>query len=630
MVLRTFAVVLALILGAVSPVLAQRGKDSRGSRAKQGQSALAEPVSKRVDAILAGLGSPTGDPAAAQRDAYELFHWVIAYGDPERDGAAFRSAAIVVSITSHLARAPHVSVPSLATLMRQAPTFAARLAFISSADAKNHTPEMVCAFIHRLAESLGARAPKVMEDYADFAAAVCVVHDTPRPRGVNENRVMPADGIEIFNYFLRHEKELAFDLRGVPCALLIFVVDAAAPISELEWAFNQFKRSKNLEQLYGQIAYDYEHIISGRRKAVTEKGFTLQNIKQWGGVCVDQAYFTSEVAKALGVPATVVVGRDVTIGHAWLGIFKMPKNDPAWDFNTGRYESYQKVRGNVMFPVDGSWIPDGVLDVLADSFTQPADEREASYALALAGEHLEAIARNPGKAPYPPRPDLIEGFKPDAPARQASAAEALKILRAAVERSPSSLNAWWGVRNLAKLGSLTMDDRREWADAVERLCGKKYPDFSWMMLEPMISSVDDPKVQAPMWNDAIKLFPSRPDLASQVRFAEAACCLKRGDHVAALYAYGEVIKQYANDSPMAVAALAACRTILEKDNRNSEILPLYQRTFQSLKAPDFEVTGEFRRQSNWYTVGVAYAKVLAESGKVQESKSVLSQIGASK
>ncbi len=623
---RIVTICLAAVLGFTPTALAQRDKRPPTRKSPTSASLLAAPVAERVGAILVALESPEADLANARSDASEVFDWVVAYGDPDRDAAAFRSAALGDRLLSQLEKAPKDKVPALAALLRKCPIFAARVAFLTIAENKDHTTDKVYAMIDRLASSLGPKAEKTIEKYAECAAAVCVVHDNPMPRTANENWVMPADGVDIFRYFVKNEKSLAFGLKDVPASLLVFVVDAAAPIDELEWARTQFGKNCNVEQLYSNIRYDYEHVISGTKKKITTNGFTLQNIKQWGGVCVDQAYFTTEVAKALGIPAAIVGGRDETIGHAWAGVFKGKKGDLGWNFNTGRYESYQTVRGSVRSPVTGAYLSDGELDVIADSFMQTPREREEAHALASAGKRLSEIALGVGGRPYPPRVDLLSGLPDDADARPATTASALALLRKSVQKSPSTLEAWWIVREMAAKNTLTMDDRRDWADALEVLCGKKYPDFTWLMLEPMIASIDDPKSQDAMWGRVAEVFKSRPDLVASVRFAQADQWRARNDPEKAFLAYQEVIDAFANISPMVVPALSANRALLEANKGSANVIPMYAEAWKKIKAPGTALTMGFRRHSNWFRVGEEYAALLEASGN-PKAHEVRKQLG---
>ncbi len=63
--------------------------------------------------------------------------------------------------------------------------------------------------------------------------------------------------------------------------------------------------------------------------------YTLAEIKQKGGVCVDQAYFASMTAKANGIPAMTISGEGDRGAHAWFGY---EESRTSWNLSTGRYK----------------------------------------------------------------------------------------------------------------------------------------------------------------------------------------------------------------------------------------------------------------------------------------------------
>ncbi|MFT6863720.1 MAG: hypothetical protein ACJAVK_002281 [Akkermansiaceae bacterium] len=75
--------------------------------------------------------------------------------------------------------------------------------------------------------------------------------------------------------------------------------------------------------------------------------YALTEIKERGGICVDQASYTSQVAKAHGVPSMVVSGSGNNGNHAWVGFLD---SRGRWDFTVGRYEESKFVTGNTYDP----------------------------------------------------------------------------------------------------------------------------------------------------------------------------------------------------------------------------------------------------------------------------------------
>src|SRR5262249_20341397 len=136
------------------------------------------------------------------------------------------------------------------------------------------------------------------------------------------------------------------------------------------------------------IRYDFNHLRRGTPKQVTLEGFTLQNIAKFGGVCADQAYFAMSVGKAIGVPTALAVGEGGRSAHAWVGFLQAQNGRGSWNFDIGRYEAYQGVRGDVVDAQTRREIPDSYVSLLAESIgTRPVD-REASVALTDAALRL--------------------------------------------------------------------------------------------------------------------------------------------------------------------------------------------------------------------------------------------------
>ena len=61
------------------------------------------------------------------------------------------------------------------------------------------------------------------------------------------------------------------------------------------------------------------------------------------------------------------------------------------------------------------------------------------------------------------------------------------------------------------------------------MCGSKYPDFAWAIIEPMILTVDEVKEQDRLWTAAFGIFQGRSDLAASVRMAQARMWEQKGE-----------------------------------------------------------------------------------------------------
>jgi hypothetical protein len=88
----------------------------------------------------------------------------------------------------------------------------------------------------------------------------------------------------------------------------------------------------------------------------------LAAIQEKGGICVDQAYFSSMAGKAKGIPTLTFVGQGSGGGHAWFGFLKNPGR---WETDCGRYENQNYPVGNAIDPQRWKLITDDELGSLA-------------------------------------------------------------------------------------------------------------------------------------------------------------------------------------------------------------------------------------------------------------------------
>jgi hypothetical protein len=389
----------------------------------------------------------------------------------------------------------------------------------------------------------------------------------------------------------------------------------------MQWAVKKYAGNRNVGGLFFDIKYDYDHFADGDPKKVTVAGWNLPNILRIGGVCADQAYFSVSVGKAIGVPTAYVSARSSEVGHAWVGFLQSDGKTAWWNFNSGRYESYRGVRGNMQDPQTRRTVPDSTVALLAGVALVPELDRQ--YATAMSDAARRLIEPTNSKKPFKPvTPNGVEL----APAREASTANALKLLEAGLTVCPAQVDGWRVVEKLADEGNLSLDDKRKWENVLYRLCGEKYPDFYLDILEPMIATVTDVNEQNALWNGAFKRFGSRPDLAASVRMSQAKMWLKAEKPEKAGQCYEDVIDRYANAGPFVVDALGRAEQILRKAKDGRRILMLYEKAWGQIEKPR-DMAPEFARQSNYYRVGKLYAQRLQEAGLSNDAAKVRTAIG---
>jgi hypothetical protein len=182
------------------------------------------------------------------------------------------------------------------------------------------------------------------DPYSALALAIAVDFDDPIRIDPNfysmearsesdEPKATDVDPVERYRFMRDSAKRgvLLTPLAELRTFELVWMVDAPVPTSELVWAQNNVKLSRrDWGKAYTMVRYRMDKAAGGRQ--IYDR-YTLEEIKEKGGICGDRAYFASVTAKANGIPAMSIVGNGDLGAHAWFG-YEMARN--AWDLSSGR------------------------------------------------------------------------------------------------------------------------------------------------------------------------------------------------------------------------------------------------------------------------------------------------------
>jgi hypothetical protein len=474
-------------------------------------------------------------------------------------------------------------------VLRENPELASTLAFLI------REPDDDPPRVYRVLSRLCAAHPKEVARYPALAAAICVVHDAEFPTGATGTLTAHPDAIRIFEHLVGHRQDLVFDLDELPAELLVHMVDTGASQEEIDWAFQRSRGDRVVGMRYHDVPYDTRFFKVGAEKKIGTHAYTLENIRQYGGVCTDQAYYAATVGKAIGVPTAIVSGRASEVGHCWVGFVKRQAGRLVWDFEEGRYKDFEDVRGLVRDPQTGKTTSDDEVAMLADlAATSPDDRWLAEALLDAAGRTTDAQAK-------------------------------LALLEEAAGLSPGNADVWRSAAALS--GEMSGADRRRWADALESHFGSRYPSFTITILRPLIESVADTQEQARLWTWAHAHFSRQNDLACEILIAEARMWERDGDTARAYDGYVDAATRYLNESSEALDALRRAETILKRAGKASYVLGLYEDAWRRVKRPS-QVSETFIRGTTWFRVGARYALELQRAGRESEAQTVLRRIGA--
>ena len=571
---------------------------------------LGEQVRAQIDAALVELRKD-GDFEQAVAVCQEAFDRVVRDGQID-DKDLFRDAAFALRLTRQLKEVEEALRPDLLAFLSENKQLAGTLAFLVKP--RYEQPAEIYALLDRLRR---ARAEK-LQRYAYLTAAICVVHEQPLKRRVNENTARSADPLDIFDYFVANERYMLFDIRNVPAELLIYVVDTTATVDEMRWALSNYAGDQAVGARFHDIKYDNEHFRKGAPKKVTVAGWSLPNILRYGGVCVDQAYFAMTVGKSIGVPTAIASGVSSKMGHAWVGFLQARGNQAWWNFDVGRYKAYQGVRGNVFDPQIRRGVPDSYVSLLADLARIRESHRWAAAGYTDAAVRLLELAETDGEPPA-----IEQGEE----ARQADVESALELVEQGLRISPGYAGGWKVIGDLAAADKLTLEQKKRWATVLHRLCGTRYPDFYLAILRPMIESLDEVGQQNALWNKAFELFSARHDLAASVRMSQAEMWKRAGEPDKAGMCYEDVILRYANAGRFVTKALGEAEKLLRQAGRGDGVLRLYALAFESINRPP-DRSGPFYKSSNYYRVGKRYADRLEKEGYQRQAAALRARIEA--
>lgn len=315
----------------------------------------------------------------------------------------------------------------------------------------------------RILDDLYGADPRRFARHAQLALAIAVVHDVPPPptwphaqvaSSALPRRLMPPR--EAFAYWS------SADDRGVTLQRLTrlsagelkFVIDAAAPQAELEWARQTVKGPiSRLPGTYDAVRYRLDR-LEANAMLWPGRTYTLPAILEEGGICVDQAYFSSHAGKALGVPTLMFRGAGLDGRHAWFGYLD---ENQRWKLDVGRYADQRYVSGLAFDPQTWGNVSDHELAFLAEGFRRLPAYRQSQIHASVADEYL----------------------------RTDQAAAALVAARKAVNYERRNLRAW-SVLGLALVRTGADARAREAALREGVLAFQRYPDLYAEFMQQVI------------------------------------------------------------------------------------------------------------------------------------------------
>ena len=243
-------------------------------------------------------------------------------------------------------------------------------------------------------DELYRRDPARAQAYAHLVLAIAVVYDVPPPPDWPHGQVgagaLPRkfpSATDAFTWWVREDQlgRTYHRLARLPADELKFVVDAAAPLAELEWAQKMADIPLNsLARAYTMIRYRADR-LKNERPVWPGRTYRLADVLRDGGICVDQAYFATEFGKARGVPTLFFHGAGNDGRHAWFGFLD---SNNKWQLDAGRYAEQKFVTGFARDPQTWGELSDHELQFLAERFRELPSFRSSQVHAEFAADFL--------------------------------------------------------------------------------------------------------------------------------------------------------------------------------------------------------------------------------------------------
>ena len=406
---KSLLLVLLLLVSHLGPAFAQPAAipETEG---------LFPPSPARLSAILAAgqrdgwapqvAGLRAAALLAYQRDKltaagawFHVYRWAALFGESEADFFLHWVKAVQDAKVGHPnmpTRYPTRDRPLGLALAPELQAWLVGNAAVSAAFFELLEPVDNVPAVFQILDTLYRADPARFKSYINLALAIAVVFDVPPPPDWPHGQVsttalprkFPAPA-EAFAWWVKQDQlgRGYQRLARLGPDELKFVVDAAAPFAELEWAVNITDYPlAQLPRAYTMIRYRYDRAANNQPMWLG-RTYRLADILATGGICCDQAYFASEVGKARCVPTLLFHGAGNDGRHAWFGFLDA---DLKWQLDAGRYAEQRFVTGYARDPQTWREISDHELQFISERFHNLPSYRQSLIHAAIAEDCLKA------------------------------------------------------------------------------------------------------------------------------------------------------------------------------------------------------------------------------------------------
>ncbi|MEE8451840.1 MAG: cadherin repeat domain-containing protein [Thermoguttaceae bacterium] len=362
-------------------------------------------------------------------------------------------------------------------------------------------------------KELWKQFPDKMPQYAELAIALAVTWD--RERGAvydyahhqRRTKTRLPEGslgaVENFAYLITGERFMQLRAEYLPWEFLVHVINHRTPSDERQWALTNYTpKIVMYGKCYKDVPYDTQMLeTAGQFTQLEGQDYTLENLRQFGGVCAMQADFASRVGKSMAVPAAYVRGEsrsgELHAWVMWVELGNVTSNSIAFTLQSeGRYRGDRYYVGNLGDPQSGQPITDRLLEMRLDSVGRNPRSRR----------HADLIMKA--------YPLLLQRAEMDVAAQ-------IMFLRKLLDMCPKNEAAWIALAAMSRGGVLTKQHSlamKSILDGMYRTFAQ-FPDFTWQIFDDLVAFQDVPKLREQLFGQLVAMYEQagRPDLACEAR-----------------------------------------------------------------------------------------------------------------
>ncbi len=434
---------------------------------------------------------------------------------------------------------------------------------------------------------------ETMEQWPELVAALAVVWDAPAADSVDDPLSRGDWAVGLYHYYTRANPKLRYNLKEMPYQLQTYVVDLVVSEQEVAWVWQRYGKRGDVGGFYFDVPYDYDAYYNGAAQKIADRVYTLENLQKSGGICVDQAYFATQVARALGVPTVTIIGQGGggEIAHAWVGFLDRRGKQIVWNLRSGRYEEQLYWTGQVNDPQSRKSISESETSLLGELQNAPPMKRKRALAL-LRSREL-----------FPPE-------------------QQAEVLLQSINLCAADSAAWLALADLGAAGSLTNDQSNQVADVVAKFASKQYADLAYQVYLKMISGRSNIE-KLDQLEKIVKLFPQRPDIIASIRVEQGKLFkgLKQTDK--AIAAWGDVLTNHLYAGPIVLEAIQLTDDTLREEKQGKRLLAIYDRLFKMIPRP---TPSAFAAWTPYCRVGIKYAELLDDANDRNGAMRIRQQI----